>query len=301
VITLASLKQELEFNRSLGNIIEILKLTALAQFRSFQFKDKPNADYLKELENAFMILGKRAQDHPYFSDPAIRQSQGIERKSLPAAIVIVTSDEGFLGGLNTFLVNTGLEQSKSADDEVLVIGERGARYVEDAKVFFSYFPGISDDVKYGETERLSDYILDNYKKKFGRVVIIYPRFVSLTHQKIELFQLLPAPLKTGDGVSGRADSNPPYHEPELALEPTEERVIDILIALWLKFKLFEIFWSSKQSEAAARIMHLEGSTQELTGLNQKLAFDYFRRVHALSDKTIREICAAKVFLNKAAA
>jgi len=43
-------------------------------------------------------------------------------------------------------------------------------------------------------------------------------------------------------------------------------------------------------------MHLEGSTQELSHMNQRLAFNYFRQVHAVSDKTIREISASRIFL-----
>jgi ATP synthase F1 gamma subunit len=279
MITLASLKQELEFNKSLGNIIEILKMTALSQFHSFQFKDCPNHEYLKSLTASLGMAGNKAPGHPYFLD----------RPSLPSAVVVVTSDEGFLGGLNTFLVNTGLEQRKAAGDEIMVLGERGARYVEDAKVPFASFPGISDDVRYPETEKLSKHILDSYKKRFGRIIVVYPRFISLTRQKVETFRLLPIAPE---------EAKPSRVLDELTLEPSVNRTIEMLTELWTKFKLFEVFWSSKQSEAAARIMHLEGSGQELEAINQKLGFSYFRRIHALSDKTIREVSAAKMILGK---
>ena len=279
MITLASLKQELDFNKSLGNIIEILKMTALAQFHTFQFRDKPNAGYLRELENAFGLLGNKARGHPYL----------LERKSLPSAIIIVTSDEGFLGGLNTFLVNAGLDARKSPNDEIVIIGERGVRYLEDAGSPFSSLTGISDDVKFAETARLTSYLLTSYKKKFGRAIVVYPKFISLTHQKVETFQLLPY-------IAAPARVTPSWEE--ITFEPYPHRIVEIIVELWTRFKLYEIFWSSKQSEIAARIMHLEGSTQELAAVNQKLAFDYFRRVHALSDKTIREVCAAKVLLEK---
>ena len=82
------------------------------------------------------------------------------------------------------------------------------------------------------------------------------------------------------------------------VEPSFGSVIEILVELWMGVKLLEIFWSSKQSECAARIMHLEGSTQELTQLNRKLTFEYFRQVHSLSDKTIREISVSRNLLIK---
>jgi len=41
-------------------------------------------------------------------------------------------------------------------------------------------------------------------------------------------------------------------------------------------------------------MHLEGSGQELTRINQHLRMEYFKYLHGLSDKTIREIAAARM-------
>jgi len=41
-------------------------------------------------------------------------------------------------------------------------------------------------------------------------------------------------------------------------------------------------------------MHLEGSIQELTKINQHLRMEYFKYLHGLSDKLIRELYAARV-------
>ncbi|MCX5686387.1 MAG: F0F1 ATP synthase subunit gamma [Candidatus Omnitrophica bacterium] len=282
MITLAKLKQSLEFNKSLGTIIDILKTTALVQFRSFQFKEKPNPEFSKEIEDVFEIFGAKNIRHPYF----------FERLSLPSAIIIITSDEGFLGGLNTLLINAALDSRRSKNDELVVLGERGAGYLEDLKESFVPFPGISDEAGWKEPERVADYVLGGYKKKFGGIFVSYPKFVSLTHQKVEVLQLLPRLPDTGPADGSRRDRE------EVTMEPARHRVVEAAVELWVRYKLFEIFWLSKQSEYAARIMHLEGSTYELSGLSQRLRFDYFRRVHALSDKTIREISAAKLLLNK---
>jgi F0F1-type ATP synthase gamma subunit len=89
-----------------------------------------------------------------------------------------------------------------------------------------------------------------------------------------------------------------FEDNMLLVEPSVTRVLNSLIELWAGFKLLEIFWLSKQSEFAARIMHLEGSTQEISHLRQRLSFEYFKQVHALKDKVIREISASKIMLGK---
>jgi regulator of replication initiation timing len=64
--------------------------------------------------------------------------------------------------------------------------------------------------------------------------------------------------------------------------------------IWLEFKFYQVLWSSRLSELAARMMHLEGSVQELKKTNLRLDMEYFKYRHALSDKTIRELTATRL-------
>jgi F-type H+-transporting ATPase subunit gamma len=269
-------------SRSLGDIIDVLKTAALIQFRIFQAKEKPQDDFLKIAESCLNILLAKGINHPYLYD----------RKSLGAAIVIVTSDEGFLGELNTLLVNAGVDLVKSKEDEIIVLGERGARYLEDMGLDFVLFPGITDNMEYKEIETIRNHVLGGYRKKFGRIFIVYPKFLSLVVQKVQTVALLPFAQKE------QQDKPSAYLIEQTLVEPTERRVLESLVQIWAGFTLTHILWSAKQSEYSARIMHLEGSTQELSHLNHKLSFDYFRQVHILKDKSIREISATKILLGR---
>jgi len=277
---LAELKGDLEISKGLGDIIDVLKTAALIQFRIFQQREKPNQEYMKEIMEQMSYICAKEIRHPYLFD----------RKSLPALIMVVTSDEGFLGELNTLLINASLDLRKTAADEIVVLGERGTRYLEDMNENFSFFPGITDEIDYKQVCGIRDYLLNGYRKKFGRILVLYPRFLSLTVQHITTFQLLPYfPQEENKAVGAVFEG--------ISVEPTLSRALEMLIELWAGFSLLDIFWSAKQSEFAARIMHLEQSTQELGGMNQKLAFEYFRQVHTLKDKVIREISATKVMLD----
>ncbi|MCX5712256.1 MAG: F0F1 ATP synthase subunit gamma [Candidatus Omnitrophica bacterium] len=282
---ISELKQDFEVSSNLGDIIDVLKTSALIQFRSFQLKEKPNEECFFEVQRALKIAYTKDFRHPYI----------MERDNLPTAIVVVTSDEGLLGELNTLLINTCLDQS-SPQDEIIVLGERGTRYLEDVNKNFVFLPGISDEVTLKEVEILKDYLTQGAISRFGRVNIIYPHFVSLTQQKVTIDHLLPYNSIAEEDTDRKAD----YLTEITELEPNRGRVLEALIEMALSCKILDIFWSSKLSEFAARIMHLEGSTQELGLLNQKLSFEYFRQVHNLRDKVIREISASKNLLGRRA-
>jgi len=282
---LSELKQDFEVSRSLRDIIDVLKTAAMIQFRSFQLREKLNENFIKELESCFGILAAKNIKHPYLFD----------RKSLPSVIVVLTSDEGFLGEMNTLLVNMSVDKRTSKNDKMVIFGERGARYLEDMNMGFVFFPGITDEVKYGEAEKIRDYLLSEYKKRFGRIIIVYPRFISLTVQRITVWQILP--FQKPIGVHDQHLLSQLLIK-ELAIEPSQDKVAEVIVELWAGFKIMDILCSAKMSEFAARIMHLEGSTQELNALKQKLSFEYFRQVHNLRDKVIREISASKIMLGK---
>lgn len=283
MLSLIELKDEKLFIEDMEGIIDTFKITALIQFRLFQQKEKINRMFFSEIESSFDLLSSRDISSRYFSQDS----------KLPRVLVVITSDEGFLGELNTLIINSTLDKRQSPDDIIVVLGSQGARYLEEMKISFLALPGISEDVDVRQAEELSNYLLKEYnRRKFGQIQVIYPEFVSLTAQRISAVNLLPYySLSKRNPVRGKEAE-------DILIDPSGTKVVEGLIALWMNFKFLEIFWSSKQSEYAARIMHLESSTEELTELNKKVTFLYFKRIHALSDKTIREVSATKLLLKK---
>jgi len=98
----------------------------------------------------------------------------LEDSSLPHALLLITSDIGFLGKLNIAVVNTALEQS-SEKDELIIVGKQGARYIDETSRNLTSFAGISDEVKYEEAEGLADFIL---KGIFGQEILQNQYYLS---------------------------------------------------------------------------------------------------------------------------
>ncbi len=285
MLTLPAAKQSLEYNKSLGDLLEVLKASAIFQFHIFQSMDKPSEDYRLNLDYCLEIIKRKGPHHPYLE----------EKKAMGSLIVVITSDEGFMGELNMALINTALDIYKSQKDEILVLGRSGAKYMEDLARPFVPMPALSEDLNYSQIEDFRDYLFDHYTKKSSRIIFVYPKFISLNQQHIETVQLLPyqfPDLKTEIRVGALMEAAFIY--------PDERRALARLIELQAAFKILQIEQSSKLAEFAAKIMHLEESTGQLELITQKEAFEYFRLVHTLKDKSIREISASKILLEKKA-
>lgn len=274
MIPIGKLKQNLLFNKNLGDLIEVMKMAATLQFNQFRVHQEPSESFSSLLNSAYSLLPLDLSTKSFFSPV----------ENLPGLFVLVSSDGGFLGELNTLLINRLLD-TRRKDDEIVVLGQQGINYLREAKISCLSFESPGDKLDTGKIGLLRDYLAKRYfKQEISRVTVIYSRFINITTQQVEIENILPLERKENILRKGK----------EILIEPDIKSVLKGWIKLWLDFRFYHIFWSSKLAEFAARIMHLEGSVQELTRINQHLRMEYFKYLHGLSDKSIRELSAARV-------
>lgn len=290
---IATLKQDIVFNREMSELMNILRQTAVIEFQSLFNRWKAltlREKYTSLLEDIFKIESLKQSQHPLFLNPVSN-----------VLLILVTTDMGFLGGLNTEIIETGLRQISRRDAlHILVIGDKGYNYLEDMGTSFHYLGGISEEVKFSEAEKIRDYIYAfGIKNNIGRVMIVSPKFISFARQEIESFSLLPCghlfePVKasedTEDGQKELAKSvKKPEARMQFIFEPFRDRVVDYLIKTWLALKLHGVLWQSKLSELAARAMHLDSSIDELKDMRREIQQQYFKSKHEVADRTIRDV------------
>jgi F-type H+-transporting ATPase subunit gamma len=215
----------------------------------------------------------------------------VQEASPPLGIVIMATDEGFLGGLNAGVIQKALAARGDQEAELMVLGERGGMVLKDHNELFTSFPAVGENIISRDVERLRDYIVKQYLlRKFSTVLVFYPRCFSFTRQEVDSFQLLPCKRSSPGG--GSSSSTEPI------LEPSASSIIDYLVKLWLGRKLHEVFWQSRLSELAARATHLEASLQGLKDQKKKLTLQYFRSKHEVADTGIRESFAGMISKKK---
>jgi F0F1-type ATP synthase gamma subunit len=303
---IAELKKEIVFNREMNELVDILKKVAVAQFQIVFNRWKGlgmEQRFTNLIPTFFEMLDIMYIHHPLFTNPPTN-----------VLSVIITSDAGFLGGLNTTIIEMALGQKKKKERvEYTVVGEKGREYVEtkvtaedtaahepfseetvsdekgrgyveeiSQRTSFNFIPGISDEVGLEEAKRLSNHIFRIcLKDKIGKVLVTYPKFISFGQQEVEvlnIFEWLKIPQTPIINLQS-----------EITYEPFLDKVADYLLRLCLTHKIYEIYWHSKLSEFAARMMHLESSIQELTEMKKQISLQYFKSKHEITDRTIRDI------------
>lgn len=282
MIPISKLKQNLDFNKNLNEVVEGMKLAATVQFKQFRLNHEPFVEFINSLEEIIGFIFQHKAENIFLK---------LEETQAPAAIILVSSDEGFLGELNAVLVNRLVEKRRDGD-YIFVLGKQGEEYLSELMISFTPLPSFTDKLEFAQIAELRDKILALYSKGIiSKVYIIYARFVNITFQQIEIETLLPLQVALSSKI---AKNKPSVYKGDFLFEPDLGAAVEGWVKLWFSFRVFQIFGVSKLAEFAARIMHLEGSIQELNKANQNLKLEYFKYLHSISDKTIREIYASRL-------
>lgn len=277
------LEKELQLNTDLSELLDVLKGIAISQYHSLE-KDREErfARFTDAFESFFEMIDFASVEHPF------SKAEG------KLGIIMITSDEGFMGGLNTQVMNEGLSDPEANDAELIVVGGRGARFLRGLGRKFTAFPGIKGDERYEAALKLKDYIMEEgLAGRFGRLILVHPKPVSFMVQKIETLTILPC------GELFEREEKTVEETEQVITESSLSSIIEYLVATWITETLFGVFEDSKLAEFLARTARLEESYQVLLKRGESVRHQYFRSVHEFIDKGMRETFAAQIMRKKA--
>lgn len=284
---LSQLRRDLRFNAEFLQLIQTLKNIAASQYHSLEREKERFADFMDQFAGFFRVVDMVGVEAPLVSVA-----------TEVVGIVLVTSDSGFMGGLNAGVIQAGYDvQGELPDSQVqyYVIGERGASKLQENGRIFKAFPGIAQETRYEQAAEIRDYLVKEVaEKRIGKVVVVHPRPISFTQQTVDTVKLLPCGElfdKATESEITRRSSAPLQFVADARKVTVESSYLDMveyLAGMWVASKLFEVFEDSKLAEYAARAMHLEDSVQKLEKEHKKLKHQCFRAAHELVDKSMRE-------------
>ncbi|MCK5850899.1 MAG: F0F1 ATP synthase subunit gamma [Kiritimatiellae bacterium] len=287
---LHELKKDLVFNKDLLSLVSTLKNVAGSQFHIMEKKKQRFDAFMDAFAGFFRVVNLVDVVNPL-----------VQVEFDITGLLIVTSDSGFMGGLNSGVIRAGLAAVESIPEEkvkLIVVGDKGAGVLDD-RSDLKKFDGINQDTIYEQSVVIKDYLMREVKeRRIGKLLVAYPKALSFSTQTISVTHLLPC----GDLFDKKLSSEVTKHvgtkrfiseSREVIVESSFDDMVEYLSGIWVTSKLFEIFEDGKLAEFSARAMHLEGSLQKVEKEYIKVKQKCFKATHELIDKGMRESFAAK--------
>jgi F-type H+-transporting ATPase subunit gamma len=203
------------------------------------------------------VLGQ--DEHPLLADRA-------EGKRL---IVLITSDRGLAGPLNTNTIRFAARaiMDHSGDLAVVSVGRKGRDAMRRTRVpLEAHFAGFGDRPTFADVLPLARLITDGFiNGEFGRIDLVYPRFVSTLVQRAQMDTLLPVkPAADTEGIPGN----------QFIFEPNPAAVLEQLLPRYVATRLFQAVLEAKASEESSRMVAMKNATENADDLIEEYTLAY---------------------------
>ena len=259
-----------EIRRRIGSAKNIKQITRAMQFvaasklRRAQESTLAARPYREKLDEVIADLGAvlSGEDHPLLGnrDLAVAHNR---------LIVIITSDRGLAGALNT---NTVRFASREIVDhpghlKVATVGRKGRDAMRRSGVpLEAHFAGFGDRPTFADVVPLARLVTDDYLNgTYDRIDIIFSTFVSTLVQRPTLTKLLPVqPSNDTEGIPGN----------QFIFEPSPAVVLTQLLPRYVATRLYQAVLESKASEESSRMVAMKNATENAEELIEDLTLSY---------------------------
>jgi len=283
------IRRRIKSVKNTAQITKAMQMVASAKMRRAQqaaLAGRPYATLMNEVLAA-ATAGAGEFTHPLMEKRPVKKR----------ALILITSDKGLCGALNTNLLREAAKYDK--DTTVFVCaGKKGAQWAgrmkRDLAAEFSY----KDTPQFAEARAISKFAQELFLSgKVDAVDVLYTNFINTLVQKPEQRQLLPlgeiraieAGLE-GDGATkelGEATR-------EYLFEPVAATVLGNLLPHYLNYQVFQFLQEAKASEQSARMVAMKNATDNAKQLIKDLTLEYNKLRQANITKELLEITTAQM-------
>ncbi|HSI46655.1 MAG TPA: F0F1 ATP synthase subunit gamma [Ideonella sp.] len=266
-------------------ITKAMEMVAASKMRKAQERMRNARPYSDKIRN---ITANLSQANPEYHSPFM----STEHRTGVTGFVVVTTDKGLCGGLNTNVLRavTGKMrevQEAGGKSQAVAIGNKGFGFLNrvGAQV-------VSHVTQLGDTPQLDRLIgpvkvmLDAFVEgKVDAVYLCYTRFINTMKQEPVVEQLLP--LKAESLAQTAAEKS--AYGWDYLYEPDAATVIDELLKRYLEALIYQAVAENMASEQSARMVAMKAATDNAGTLIGELKLIYNKTRQAAITKELSEI------------
>jgi F-type H+-transporting ATPase subunit gamma len=287
------IRRRIKSVKNTAQITKAMQMVAASKMRKAQqaaFAGRPYATLMNT------VLGQVTANAGDFSHPLMEK-----REVRTRALIVVTSDKGLAGALNSNLLR---EVGKFDRNTTIYIaaGRKGSQFLARTQRRLAAEFTYKDAPMFSEARAISRFAQDLFLKgEVDQVDVLFTNFINTLSQRPEVMTLLPVGEVKGFTVgvegagSGEALST---GATEYLFEPGPADVFGALLPHYLNFQVFQILLEAKASEHSARMVAMKNATDNAKQLIKDLTLEYNKLRQSNITKELLEITSATMAMGQ---
>ena len=283
--SLKELKGRINSVKSTQKITKAKQMVAAAKLRKAQAAAEAARPYAERLSGVMASLATTiaGQDNA----PKLLAGTGSDQRHL---LVVVNTDKGLCGGLNSNIVKEAKAKAKALiaegkDVSFYLVGKKGRAPIKRDhadRIARQFDTSTVRNPGFDEAEAVADEVIAMYAAgKFDVAHLVYPHFRSALAQEPTVQQLIPVPTP----------QDAPVIDAVVEYEPGEEEILAELLPRYVKTQVFGALLEIAASEQGASMTAMDNATRNAGDLINKLTIQYNRSRQAAITTELIEIIA----------
>lgn len=263
-------------------ITRAMEMVAASKMRKAQERMRAARPYGEKIRN---VAAHMSHAHPEYKHPFLISRDNPKR----AGLIVVTSDKGLAGGLNTNVLRLALARLKEWEDaglqaDVSAIGGKGLGFMQRVNAnVVSHVVALGDSPKLERLIGPVKLMLDAYVEgRVDRLDIAYTRFINTMKQEPVIEQLLPLTGEQLGSATGRWD---------YIYEPDARSVIEELMTRYVEALIYQAVAENIASEQSSRMVAMKSASDNAGNVIDELKLIYNKTRQAAITKELSEIVA----------
>jgi F-type H+-transporting ATPase subunit gamma len=288
--SLRDIRRRIRSVRNTAKITRAMQMVAASRMRRAQQRviaARPYAEAMRSLIGQLSGVNLAADElHPLLA----------QRPIDTVGVVLLTSDRGLCGALNTNIIRrasqvileagelTKPNSAERRDIELITVGRKGQDFMaRRGHALLGTFTQLGDQPSYMDVVGVARVVMDSYLKGvMDECWIVYPEFVNTLVQRPAVVKLLPiAPTEELRGP-----------QLEYIFEPSPAEILNELLPRYVEVTIYQAVLESIASEQSARMVAMRNATDNANELVQGLTLTYNKARQAAITREVTEIASA---------
>ena len=263
-------------------ITKAMEMVAASKMRKAQDRMRTARPYAEKIRN---VAAHISQANPEYRHPYLVARDSVKR----IGIIVITTDKGLCGGLNTNILRLAMNKMKEweaegEEIEVCTLGNKGLGFMQRLGAnIVSQVTGLGDRPQMEKLIGAVKIMLDGYTQdRFDRLMIFNTRFVNTMKQEPVAEQLLPL---AGDALGA------PEGTWDYIYEPDAKMVLEQVLTRYIEALIYQAVAENMASEQSARMVAMKAASDNAATVIDELTLIYNKTRQAGITKELSEIVA----------
>jgi F-type H+-transporting ATPase subunit gamma len=277
------IRRRIKSIKNTAQITKAMQMVASSKMRKAQQRALAGRPYATILDEVTAHLSQSSGEitHPLLAKRSVKKR----------GVILITSDKGLCGALNTNLLRDVIKED-TGNSVYVTIGRKGrgalARLNKNILADFE----LKENFSFRDSKRISKLMLEKFLAgEIDSIEVYYNKYVNTLVQKPTLTPLVPIEPEIIHHTEDGSKKNDDY-----LFEPKAEQLLGELLPFFVHFEVYQRILDAHASEHSARMVAMKSATDNAKQIVKDLTLEYNKVRQASITTELLEISTAQAVL-----